>query len=954
MPGGSRSGWFGTDKLNSLFTDLPSSSGLRTRNVSVSLWSKVASQVNENTYIVAWDDALTRGDIRIDDPWNLHWLPSATTNHELRLNTAHLHNHLPGMAYPYLQWRHVVMVLEYNPETDNTRSRLYVDGQPVGAPGGLVSSRIMTRVANDYLRIGSRGRHGASFNSFRGWLDDVQIYAGALDADQVAYLYKNPGNSVNDIPEPIAPQMIARYEFKDGGNLGKDTALDPVDHNMLKLGTLTQSSDVPTSMPVGARSLFFPTYSGSGQGNFLYMIPDTNDPIRSRDFSVSLWCKSNATDDRFMYLTAWDNNDNNVPWGFYFTPNPHQAGTTKRLPTFVARYINSGDPTHENRPNLVGQLVETSDWVHMAMTCAYDMETGLTTSKLFANGVKVAELTNSFAMNPYSALDQLRIGSRGALGNQSFSGYMADVQIYNYTLEESDLLHVAQNPGATAPWRLDYYAGAGGSIVGSSAQVVLSGDGGTTVVATPDNGYRFDRWSDGYPDPIRIDTNVQGNVLGTAHFLEGWTLTYVPGTGGTITGAAVQRLNPGDDGSSVTAVASAGYRFDQWSDGVPTASRTDLNNTDNLTVTALFIKTWNLSYTAGTGGSITGTLAQVVDNGANGTQVTAVAGANYRFVQWSDGVPTAARTETNVSANIGVTAQFIRIWTLTYTAGTGGTISGTTPQTVDNAANGQTVTAVPNAGWRFDRWSDGILTAARAENNVTGNISVAAQFIRTWTLTYTAGTGGSITGTSPQTVDQNGSGSAVSAVAASGYRFLQWSDNVLTATRTDTNVTANVSATAQFVKTWTLTFGAATGGSVTGSSPQIVDQGGSCAPVTAVPAAGWRFDRWSDGVLTATREDVNVSADIAATAQFIKIWTLNYTPAPGGTITGTLVQVVDQGTSGAAVTAVPDSGRAFQRWSDGVLTATRTDTNVTSDVSVTAIFINTLPPASAQSWTLFE
>ena len=61
----------------------------------------------------------------------------------------------------------------------------------------------------------------------------------------------------------------------------------------------------------------------------------------------------------------------------------------------------------------------------------------------------------------------------------------------------------------------------------------------------------------------------------------------------------------------------------------------------------------------------------------------------YHFVDWSDGVLTAARTDTNVIANINVTANFaIDTFTLTYTAGTGGTLTGTTPQTVNYGASG--------------------------------------------------------------------------------------------------------------------------------------------------------------------------------------------------------------------------------------------------------------------------
>ena len=64
--------------------------------------------------------------------------------------------------------------------------------------------------------------------------------------------------------------------------------------------------------------------------------------------------------------------------------------------------------------------------------------------------------------------------------------------------------------------------------------------------------------------------------------------------------------------------------------------------------------------------------------------------------------------------------------------------------------------------------------------------------INTYTLTYTAGTNGTISGTSPQTVNSGGSGTAVTAVPNSGYHFVDWSDASTANPRTDTNVTADI------------------------------------------------------------------------------------------------------------------------------------------------------------------
>jgi len=67
-----------------------------------------------------------------------------------------------------------------------------------------------------------------------------------------------------------------------------------------------------------------------------------------------------------------------------------------------------------------------------------------------------------------------------------------------------------------------------------------------------------------------------------------------------------------------------------------------------------------------------------------------------------------------------------------------------------------------------------------------------------YTLTYAAGPNGSITGNASQSVPQGGSGTSVTATPDAGYHFVSWSDGGLTATRTETNVTANLSVSASF------------------------------------------------------------------------------------------------------------------------------------------------------------
>ncbi|MDP4609885.1 MAG: InlB B-repeat-containing protein [Opitutales bacterium] len=252
----------------------------------------------------------------------------------------------------------------------------------------------------------------------------------------------------------------------------------------------------------------------------------------------------------------------------------------------------------------------------------------------------------------------------------------------------------------------------------------------------PATNHHFVNWSDGSTANPRTDSSVTGNVTVTANFaIDTYTLTYTAGANGSITGTSPQTVDHGADGTAVTAVADANYSFVDWSDGSTDNPRTDLSVTADVTVTANFtIDTYTLTYTAGANGSITGTSPQTIDHGAEGTAVTAVADANYSFVDWSDGNTDNPRTDLSVTDDISVTANFtIDTYTLTYTAGANGSITGTTPQTIDHGADGTAVTAVADANYSFVDWSDGSTDNPRTDLSVTDDVTVSANFELTQT-----------------------------------------------------------------------------------------------------------------------------------------------------------------------------------------------------------------------------
>jgi hypothetical protein len=370
------------------------------------------------------------------------------------------------------------------------------------------------------------------------------------------------------------------------------------------------------------------------------------------------------------------------------------------------------------------------------------------------------------------------------------------------------------------------------------------------------------------------------------------------------------------------------------SDGATyTAENTNFTEPDGNAWTSLFP---TLTYTAGANGSITGTSPQILASyGLSGTAVTAVADEGYHFTIWSDASTSNPRTDTNVQGDFTVTANFAvtTSYTLAYTAGAGGTISGISPQTVNYNQNGSGVTAVPNAGYHFVSWSDAVTSAARTDSNVGNHIAVTANFaVNSYTLAYSAGAGGSISGTSPQPVAHNGSGTQVTAVPNTGYHFVKWSDNSTANPRTDTNVTANVTVTATFSNTYTLAYTAGAGGSISGTTPQTVSYNGNGSAITAVPTSGYRFVKWSDDVTSASRTDRNVTGNVTAAATFeISTYTVAFDLTGNGTRTGggAISQTVNHASAAIAPIFTANAGWKFTGWN-------KTFDNITSNLTVTA------------------
>jgi hypothetical protein len=117
---------------------------------------------------------------------------------------------------------------------------------------------------------------------------------------------------------------------------------------------------------------------------------------------------------------------------------------------------------------------------------------------------------------------------------------------------------------------------------GALTQLVAEGWAAVAPEITPDAGCVFDGWSAAF-DLVNSDMTIQAQ-----YSVIQYTLTYLAGANGSISGTATQTVAYGNDGAFVTAVPDSGYHFVNWSDTSDLNPRGDANITADLTLMANF------------------------------------------------------------------------------------------------------------------------------------------------------------------------------------------------------------------------------------------------------------------------------------------------------------------------------------------------------------------------------
>lgn len=532
-------------------------------------------------------------------------------------------------------------------------------------------------------------------------------------------------------------------------------------------------------------------------------------------------------------------------------------------------------------------------------------------------------------------------------------------------------------------YTLTYLADEHGVIQGTTEQLVAEGAAGTPVVAIPnDASYRFVGWDDDYASAARIDKNVHQNLTVKAEFERiTYTLHYIINEGGEVAeGNPLQTVYKGADGQAISVRAKTGYLFLGWSDGVKESTRTDVTVMTDLTVEALFVKpyllTWSEDFELGAENLKNWAFAKpevashrgwlyadkstlISTPGVSGKALMIDPKGDNSFSYYSDfwaATPWLSLDGRTPSTKVELSYKYHykenksttvleysfedAVWhkgtELAETTGEGSQIF-----TLDEGMlqNHQFV----RFRWNF---SNKRFTTYVVLDDIV--VRFTPQPSHQIVVRYWAGANGVLQaeeGNSANALEYKTSRGVlapkVCAVPSAGYEFEKWSDGVTTSERQDSEET-NVKAffKKKSLPLYSVSYLAKPNGRIEGIAYQKVEKGTTSLAVSALADNGFRFAKWSDGSVQNPRTDV-VESDLVFEAEFEAIpvtHTLTYTTDGGGRISGIAQQIVESGKSGSLVVAVAYQGYKFVKWDDNTMTQARTETNVTTDKTYTATF----------------
>ena len=378
------------------------------------------------------------------------------------------------------------------------------------------------------------------------------------------------------------------------------------------------------------------------------------------------------------------------------------------------------------------------------------------------------------------------------------------------------------------------------------------------------------------------------------------TLTVNLTSGGSVTKSPNQTDYDSGMVVTLTALASTGYTFSNWSGGA-TGSINPLALTMNSTktITPIFALTsYTISATAGSNGSISPSGSVPVNYGSNQT-FTITANNCYQIdsviVNGVNKGTVSSYTFNNVRGDSTIrTVYKIKTYTITPTAGPNGTISPS-PVTTLNCGSSQTFTIAPvNSCYQIDsvivNGANKGSVSSYTFNDVRGDSTIRTVYkIRTYTITPTAGANGTISPSTATTLNCGSSQTFTIAPVNSCYQIdsviVNGANKGAVSSYTFNNVRGDSTIrTVYKIRTYTITATLLTGGgTINPSGPTPVNCGAS-PRFTFTPATGYRTDTVRvDGVKvdsTVGYTFTNITANHSITVKFKRTYQITVQTSP--------------------------------------------------------------------------
>ncbi len=301
-------------------------------------------------------------------------------------------------------------------------------------------------------------------------------------------------------------------------------------------------------------------------------------------------------------------------------------------------------------------------------------------------------------------------------------------------------------------------------------------------------------------------------------------------------------------------------------------------------------------------------------------------------------------------------------YTLTLVAdpAMGGTVSKSPDLPSYVTGTSVTLTAVENGGYKFNGWYNGetrISSETVCTVVVTGDTTFTAKFwawhFPSLTLVSDPGEGGTLSKKPDKASYEQGDKVTLTATPAEGYVFVAWYDGVTTLSTElsfeytmpadDRALTARFKLLPPNEFTMTVVAAPVIGGTVSKSPDQATYTSGTQVTLSAVPAEGYAFTWWTDGVTSVSSEASFVytmgTASKIFTAKFKKVPVYNVVvsavPGSGGTVSKTPDLYSYREGVQVTLQAIPANGYEFRGWTDDSTT-----------VSTAASFLYTVAPVN--------